>query len=156
MSLPSNGLILKAERRKPSGEGSSVVFHARTLRKPMDMKTHRAVCATPLSSADDQEMQLHQCPDLKVLGASPPDQSGKGKVNGTIRCISRKLTTAPSVASASSNEISFGMVASAYVFCVTLHCSLKVANPWQSIYRNRQAAWNFSPAIRQNSTFSRP
>ena len=102
--------FLKAVGRKPSGEESSVVFHARTLRKPLDIKTHRAACAAPLSFADHQEMQLHQCPDLTVLGASPPDQSGKGKVNGTICCFSRKLTTAPSVASASSNEISFGMV----------------------------------------------
>ena len=29
--------FLKAVGRKPSGEGSSVVFHARTLRKPLDI-----------------------------------------------------------------------------------------------------------------------
>jgi hypothetical protein len=29
--------FLKAVGRKPSGEGSSVVFRARTLRKPMDI-----------------------------------------------------------------------------------------------------------------------
>jgi hypothetical protein len=28
---------LKAVGRKPSGEGSSVVLHARTLRKPLDI-----------------------------------------------------------------------------------------------------------------------
>ena len=63
---------LKAVGRKPSGEGSSVVFHARTLRKLLDILTHRAACAAPLSFADYQEMQLHQCRDLTVLGASPP------------------------------------------------------------------------------------
>jgi hypothetical protein len=30
--------FLKAVGRKPSGEGSSVVFHARTLGKPMDIR----------------------------------------------------------------------------------------------------------------------
>jgi hypothetical protein len=30
--------FLKAVGRKPSGEGSSVVFHARTLRKPLDIE----------------------------------------------------------------------------------------------------------------------
>ena len=34
-------VLLKAVGRKPSGEGSSVVFHARTLRKPLDILTHR-------------------------------------------------------------------------------------------------------------------
>ena len=29
---------LKAVGRKPSGEGASVVFHARTLRKPVDIR----------------------------------------------------------------------------------------------------------------------
>jgi hypothetical protein len=29
--------FLKAVGRKPSGGGSSVVFHARTLRKPLDI-----------------------------------------------------------------------------------------------------------------------
>jgi hypothetical protein len=29
--------FLKAIGRKPSGEGSSVLFHARTLRKPLDI-----------------------------------------------------------------------------------------------------------------------
>jgi hypothetical protein len=29
--------FLKAVGRKPSGEGSSVVFHAQTLRKPLDI-----------------------------------------------------------------------------------------------------------------------
>jgi hypothetical protein len=29
--------FLKAVGRKPSGEGASVVFHARTLRKPLDI-----------------------------------------------------------------------------------------------------------------------
>jgi hypothetical protein len=29
--------FLKAVGRKPSGEGSSVMLHARTLRKPLDM-----------------------------------------------------------------------------------------------------------------------
>jgi hypothetical protein len=76
---------------------------------PVPFQTHRAACAAPLSFADHQEMQLHQRPDLKVLAFSPPDHSGKGKLNGTICCVSRKLTTAPSVASASSNAISFGM-----------------------------------------------
>ena len=54
--------------RKPSGEGSSVVFHARTLRKLLDILTHRVACAAPLTFADYQEMQLHQRPDLRVLG----------------------------------------------------------------------------------------
>jgi hypothetical protein len=36
----------------------------------MDMKTPRAACAAPLSFADYQEIQLHQCPDLTVLGIS--------------------------------------------------------------------------------------
>ena len=58
---------LKAVGRKPSGEGSSVVFHARTLRKPLDIYAHRAACAAPLSFADYKEMQLHRCPDLTVL-----------------------------------------------------------------------------------------
>jgi hypothetical protein len=44
--------FLKAVGRKPSGEGSSVVFHARTLRKLLDILTHRAACAAPLSFAD--------------------------------------------------------------------------------------------------------
>jgi|688.fasta_scaffold38679_7 hypothetical protein len=54
-----------------SGEGSSIVFHARTLRKPLDIYAHRAACAAPLSFADYKEMQLHQCPDLTVLGLGP-------------------------------------------------------------------------------------
>ncbi len=29
--------FLKAVERKPSGEGLSVVYHARTLRKPLDV-----------------------------------------------------------------------------------------------------------------------
>jgi hypothetical protein len=44
--------FLKAVGRKPSGVGSSVVFHARTLRKLLDILTHRAACAAPLSFAD--------------------------------------------------------------------------------------------------------
>jgi hypothetical protein len=44
--------FLKAVGRKPSGEGSSVVFHARTLWKLLDILTHRAACAAPLSFAD--------------------------------------------------------------------------------------------------------
>jgi hypothetical protein len=44
--------FLKAVGRKPSGEGSSVVFYARTLRKLLDILTHRAACAAPLSFAD--------------------------------------------------------------------------------------------------------
>jgi hypothetical protein len=48
--------FLKAVGRKPSGERSSVLFHARTLRKPLDIQTHRAACAAPLSFADFQEM----------------------------------------------------------------------------------------------------
>ena len=71
--------FLKAVGRKPSGVGSSVVFHARTLRKLLGILTHRAACAAPLSFADYQEMQLHQCPDLTVLGASPP-------VSGQVSC----------------------------------------------------------------------
>jgi hypothetical protein len=43
---------LKAVGRKPSGEGSSEVFDARTLRKLLDILTHRAACAAPLSFAD--------------------------------------------------------------------------------------------------------
>ena len=38
--------------RKPSGEGSSVMLHARTLRKLLDISTHRAACDAPLSFAD--------------------------------------------------------------------------------------------------------
>ena len=87
---------------------STILEKTRGL-SPVPFQTHRAACAAPLSFADHQEMQLHRCPYSKVLAFSPPDHSGKGKVNGTIRCVSRKLTTAPSVASASSNEISFGM-----------------------------------------------
>jgi hypothetical protein len=49
---PSGSTSLKAVGRKPSGEGSSVVFHARTLRKLLDILTHRAACAAPLSFAD--------------------------------------------------------------------------------------------------------
>jgi hypothetical protein len=44
--------FLKAVGRKPSGEGSSEVFDARTLRKLLDILTHRAACAAPLSFAD--------------------------------------------------------------------------------------------------------
>jgi hypothetical protein len=61
-------VLLKAVGRKPSGVGSSVVFHARTLRKPLDILTHRVACAAPLTFADYQEMRLHQCPGLTVLG----------------------------------------------------------------------------------------
>jgi hypothetical protein len=60
--------FLKAVGRKPSGEGASVVLHTRTLRQPLDIETHRASCAAPLSFADYLEMQLHQCPNLTVLG----------------------------------------------------------------------------------------
>ena len=60
--------FLKAVGRKPSGEGSSEVFDARTLRKLLDILTHRVACAAPLTFADYQEMQLHQRPDLRVLG----------------------------------------------------------------------------------------
>lgn len=59
----------------------------------------------------------------RVAGLYSADPSGKGNVNGTIRCDSRKLTMATSVASASANEISLGMVAPSYVFRVTSHCS---------------------------------
>ena len=44
--------FLKAVGRKPSGEGASVVLHTRTLRQPLDIETHRASCAAPLSFAD--------------------------------------------------------------------------------------------------------
>ena len=57
--------------REPAGEGSTVVFHARTLRKLLDIETHRAACAAPLSFADYWEMQLHQGPDFTVLGLRP-------------------------------------------------------------------------------------
>jgi len=81
--------FLKAVGRKPSGEGSSVVFHARTRRKLLDILTHRAACAAPLSFADYEEMKLHQCPDLTVLGLGPqksdaPDVTEKNMSRATV------------------------------------------------------------------------
>jgi hypothetical protein len=63
--------FLKAVGRTPSGEGPSAVYHDRTPSKPLDILTHRAACAAPLSFADYQEMQLHQYSDLTVLAFSP-------------------------------------------------------------------------------------
>jgi hypothetical protein len=54
--------FLKAVGRKPSGERSSVVFHARTLRKLLDILTHRAACAAPLSFADHLKSNLINVP----------------------------------------------------------------------------------------------
>ena len=107
---PRSSLQIIAERRKPSGYGSIVVFHARTLRKPMDIWTHRAPCAAPLTHKAlyfrQLDVSLGEFDDLAIVstGHGSIDLHVNGCRDGVSRTVHEQEQAAARVGAPKSTR----------------------------------------------------